>query len=212
VITLGIDSTGDPLSVSALDGDDFVHRERAGLREAAAHVLSLVESALGELGVKRADLIAVNVGPGSYTGTRVGVATAQGLARAWDADLVGVDGFLILAERSGVIGTIGAVLDARRSELAAAVVERTDDDTRVTSGPWCESIAKIAERIENADRLVGDGVGLLGKQGAEIELSPAGIATVVLGLREFVKNGSTSPETVLPRYPRDAAREFIKKR
>ncbi len=65
------------------------------------------------------DLIAVGVGPGGYTGLRIGLATARGLALAHGARLVGVGTLTALAEPVGGRLAI-SVLDARRSELFVA--------------------------------------------------------------------------------------------
>jgi tRNA threonylcarbamoyladenosine biosynthesis protein TsaB len=67
------------------------------------------------------DRIAVGLGPGTFTGLRVGVATARALAQALPAELVGVGSlealaFPVLAERATVV----SVIDARRGEVFAA--------------------------------------------------------------------------------------------
>lgn len=91
----------------------------------ACRLLELVATVLGrageELGV--VERLAVGTGPGSFTGLRIGVATARGLAQATGAALVGISTLRALAEgaRPGAEGrTVLAVLDARRGEAFAA--------------------------------------------------------------------------------------------
>lgn len=87
----------------------------------------------GGLEPRDVDVVAVSSGPGSYTGLRIGVSTAKGLASAVDADLVAVPSLEALAASvSGFASPghrIAAAFDARREEVFAAVFVLTDDGT-----------------------------------------------------------------------------------
>lgn len=88
----------------------------------AQRLLVLAQQLLDESGLRWAqlDTIAVGVGPGGYTGLRIGLAAAHGLALACGAGLVGVSSLRTLAEP--VRGrAAAAVLDARRGEAFVAV-------------------------------------------------------------------------------------------
>ncbi len=91
----------------------------------AERLLPMVEQLLAEAGWPKSSLdrLGVGVGPGSFTGLRVGIALAEGLSVGLDRPLIGVGSlwamaFGALAERPG---TCCALLDARRDELFAAV-------------------------------------------------------------------------------------------
>jgi tRNA threonylcarbamoyladenosine biosynthesis protein TsaB len=101
------------------------------------HATRLLEMARGLLeqagtGWSEIERIAVGLGPGTFTGLRVGVATARGLAQSLDAELVGVSSLQALAqgafdgaEDSGDrLEGVLAVIDARRGEVFAAAYER----------------------------------------------------------------------------------------
>ena len=87
----------------------------------AARLLAAAEEALGAAGVgwEEVDRLAVGVGPGSFTGLRIGIATARALAQGRGLPLVGVSSLEALA-RGAAAPLVLAVLDARRGEAFAA--------------------------------------------------------------------------------------------
>ena len=89
------------------------------LAPAIEHLCSGVGLALGDL-----DVVAVDIGPGLFTGLRVGVATAKGLAQALGIGVIGRTSLEILVRAAGAAGHTGRVLaavDARRGEVFATV-------------------------------------------------------------------------------------------
>ena len=126
VKTLAIDTSLASGSVAALADDAVAERPLAAGDHARLLAPALVDVA-ARLGwtPRDAGLIAVVRGPGSFTGLRVGVATAKALAWAGDAWLVGVSGFELVARRSaralgGHVGPVAIGFDAGRGEVFAA--------------------------------------------------------------------------------------------
>jgi len=128
---VGIDTSTPATAVALLDprGDEGVERRddpASGARPGHAERLQpLLEQALAEAGVgwERVTRICVGVGPGGFTGLRLGIATARALAQGRGLPLVAVSSLAALA-RNAELGEPGrlvlALLDARRGELFAA--------------------------------------------------------------------------------------------
>ncbi|MCX7933625.1 MAG: tRNA (adenosine(37)-N6)-threonylcarbamoyltransferase complex dimerization subunit type 1 TsaB [Planctomycetota bacterium] len=124
---LAIAASGQRGSVALFCGDEL--REELALAEDLRHaqlLLPAIADCLTRAGLAAKDLsaIAVDIGPGSYTGSRIGVMAARCLAYASASRLIAVSSLAALAwEARPKAPTILAVQDARRGEVYAAVYE-----------------------------------------------------------------------------------------
>jgi ribosomal-protein-alanine N-acetyltransferase len=99
---LAIECSGDAIATCTFDegGNASAPRTRMSAHEHARHLLEMVNETLREADVRVKDLscVAIDVGPGSFTALRVGLATARGLTQPFGIPLVGVTSFAALVE------------------------------------------------------------------------------------------------------------------
>ncbi len=135
-IYLGIDTSTSFLSLAlwSPEGLEVRFQEAIGRDHAKRLILELdhlfEQASVKQAKVKKTDLtaIGVGIGPGSYTGLRVGIASAKGLARALGIPLGGVDSLAASAYGCLKIGEKGLItLDARRGNVYAGLYQKTPD-------------------------------------------------------------------------------------
>ena len=150
---LAIDTSTASCTVALFDGAGRCIGERDELI-GRGHAERLVPM-IGELlGGRTADRILVGVGPGSFTGLRVGIAAAHGLAIGWDAKLCGMSSLALLAATAWPGGPVAAVMHGGHGEL---FVQQFDGPPLAPATPLLNlSPADAAARI-SAERIVGPG-------------------------------------------------------
>jgi tRNA threonylcarbamoyladenosine biosynthesis protein TsaB len=113
---------------------------------------------------RSADRILVGVGPGSFTGIRVGIAAAQGLAIAWDCELSGMSSLALLAAGAEISGDVAAAVDGGHGEL---FVQQFDTSTRAATSELMNLPPAEAGKFVSADVVVGPGaVALVDARGS----------------------------------------------
>ncbi len=230
MVILGIESSAVSASAAIVNNGKLTAEMflNAGLTHSVT-LLPLVKSALETAGldISQIDAVAVANGPGSFTGIRIGVATAKGLAQPQNKPCVPVSTLEAIAyplKWSDCIAV--AVMDARCNQVYTAAFDCFDGNIKRISDDEAISICELNERIKTYDKkvvLIGDGsdvvFGAIGNQNIskaseyikhQRASSVAFIAAEKLNLNENI----VSANELVPTYLRlsQAERELKKKK
>jgi tRNA threonylcarbamoyladenosine biosynthesis protein TsaB len=215
VTILGLDTSTAASTAAVLRADGELFEsvpspERLGERPAhAAELLPAVNDVMERADIEFGDLdaIAVGVGPGTFTGLRIGIATARALAKANDLSVRGVSSLAVLAD--GMTGPFRlATIDAKRGEVYAALF--ADGEERWP--PMVIGIDALVERLRDAGvnpQAAGDGSlrfrDELEAAGAAVAPAESPLHVVSAGhlCRRALGAPDVAPEEVVPNYLRE---------
>ena len=184
MMILALESSATACSVALTrDGSVLAQAfQHSGLTHSRT-LLPMVDSVLNSCGecMEHVDVVAVAAGPGSFTGLRIGVATAKGLAWPEDKDCAACSTLESmawpLAHMKGKL--IVCAMDARRSQVYNALFLATGDGLERLSEDRAISLADLAEEVKKYDHekiVVGDGAKLcyntLSEMGLSLTLAP----------------------------------------
>ena len=154
---LALDTSTASCSAAFFDGDGTCVARRDELI-GRGHSERLVPMIADMLEGRRAGCILVGAGPGSFTGIRVGIAAAQGLAIGWTCPVFGLSSLALLAAGAGPVTKVAAAVDGGHGEI---FVQQFDGETlEPLSGLLNLPPAEAAARID-ADLVAGPGARLL---------------------------------------------------
>ncbi|HLW69559.1 MAG TPA: tRNA (adenosine(37)-N6)-threonylcarbamoyltransferase complex dimerization subunit type 1 TsaB [Candidatus Binataceae bacterium] len=181
-----------------------------------------VNEVLDGAGFKLRDLaaIAVGIGPGSFTGLRVGLSYAKGLVSALGMAIVGVsslEAIALCAAREARAGmTVCPIIDARRGELYTALYRSSGDALERVTGDLAVSVDELAARLSGDVIVVGEAMGEEVRTAAQArgyrievvtgaaELSLRGSLVAVLGAGRVASHEIDHAATLEPLYVRAA--------
>nr|WP_318381366.1 tRNA (adenosine(37)-N6)-threonylcarbamoyltransferase complex dimerization subunit type 1 TsaB [uncultured Enterobacter sp.] len=156
---LAIDTATEACSVALLDNDTTHAHFELCPREHTQRILPLVQQTLNEAGVtlQQLDALAYGRGPGSFTGVRIGIGIAQGLALGAELPMIGISTLATMAQ--GAFRLCGATrvlaaIDARMGEVYWAQYER--DEQGIWHGEETEAVLKPEAVRERLSGLSGE--------------------------------------------------------
>ena len=225
-VLLAIDTATEACSAALGFDGKIIERSELAPRRHAELILPMIESLLAEAGLTRRDLdgIAVGRGPGAFTGVRLAISVAQGLALGLDLPVVPVSSLAALAldapdDAAHRDDAILAVIDARMGEVYAGAFRRTDDGlvepiSDETVGPaekW--NLPQSTQSTVQEWSVVGTGWdayrdALAARLGAPPAFAngaryPQARAVLRLAVPRFARGEGLVPEAALPIYLRD---------
>ena len=191
-------------------------------------LMPIVEHILKNTNLTMADMdaIAVSAGPGSFTGIRIGVSAAKGLAFAVDKPAAGVSTLAAMARNVAFAdGLIVCAMDARRNQVYNALFEAKDGSLTRLTEDRAIGLAELAEELKDDPRpktVVGDGGRLcfdfLQNAGIPCRLAPAHLLmqnamSVALEAEALAAEGKlVSAQELEPVYLRPAQAERLRQK
>lgn len=216
---LGIESATPVAGVAVVDGKKVLaERMVNNQRTHSVNLLPMIKEVIAEAGLTPGDImgVAVSIGPGSFTGLRIGMSTAKTLAQVWEVPIVGVCTLDALAyPLTGLKNLICPILNARKNEVYTAVYDGSKDNLSVIYGPAALAPEALADWLREYGREVtflGDGVPVYGELLKKIigqavfapgaANLPRGAAVAELGAVELKKGRGVDPLVLVPNYIR----------
>lgn len=201
MIVLGLDTALPACSVAVLDGERVLARISEPMtRGHQERLATMVEAAMTAAGLDFGglDRVGVTVGPGSFTGLRVGLAFAKGLGLALDVPCIGIGSLQALAASLPAEGRVAACIDAKRGQVYLQAFV----DGRAESAPEALDVDAAIEALSGPGplALVGSGAALLAPRLPAALVHPLEAADPVAVAR--LAAGVAEPSPPLPIYLR----------
>ncbi len=226
---LGIDTATSHVSIAiAIDGEVIGEASLAADRRHAEVLTPALETLFGAAGLKPRDLdaIGVGIGPGLFTGLRVGITTAMTMAHALGVPVVAVSTLDIIAQPHASDGrVIASVLDARRKEVFCAIyrtglgddgtskIDRLTDDEVGSAQLFVDRLLLLNENVlvvgggADAYAEIFAGHSLIEVAGPEYAVPNGGV--LVLRATKDLEDGlGQVADSVRPRYLRKSDAEM----
>lgn len=165
---LAIESSSKILSVAVKKSEDACFQYQSSEQFKCEHIIELIKQALKEAKMMLSDIdyIAVGLGPGSFTGLRIGLASAKALSLSLGLKIIGVGSLDIIAANAirnlkSSRADICTIVDAKRSSLYTAIFKcRNSDNFSLTNKlkPCLLNYRQLLNKINSKTFFLGDGI------------------------------------------------------
>lgn len=196
---LAIDTSTDYLSLAVLKEGRIIGRfhKKSSMRHSSL-LMPMIDRLLkrARLKIKAIDCFAISIGPGSFTGLRIGVATVKGLAYALKKKIVAVPTLdVIAANAKNFRGIICPVLDARKNKVYSSIYKSENKVVKRISGFLLLPLEDLKKKLAKYDKIyyLGDMIG-------SKSWYPKAEVVAGLALEEIRKKRFVKPEDLEPMY------------
>ena len=212
---LAIDTSTEACSVALLYRNEITHDFMISARDHTKKILPMVDNILNQSGctLSQLDAIAFAQGPGSFTGVRIGIGVAQGLALGIDKPMIGVSTLMTLAQgcyRTTRATKVIPAIDARMSEVYLGQYQYQNQEWHAIIAECVikpEDVKSKIQHIDNNYYLAGTGWQTYPDMLTEIKQSevwlPEAQDLVVIAHQKWLKNDVVKVEDVEPTYLRN---------
>ena len=220
---LAIDTSTDTASIAITDGEDILVESMLNVGRTHSEILipsfqEMLEKT--QLDIKDLDLLALTLGPGSFTGVRIGASTIKGFALALERPVAGVSTLEALALNFPFSSLpIMPLFDARRGEIYSAMFKWEGGTIKRLSEDRAASPEDAIKKIKIKTVFVGDGLVKYGQMikdtlGDNAVFAPRAAWYVrasnvaALGLKSYKADGGLDVATFTPSYRRKSEAEI----
>lgn len=159
-ILLAVDTSSRVLSIAIRAGDGGIFEVNLeGVPRHAEHLIDLIDQGLRELGIRKHEIhrFIWGVGPGSFTGLRIGLAVLKGLHAGLGKRAGGVSSMDLIALGSGLVsGELAVCVDARREHIYTAMYGARDGKLEKTSVDSIATFEELMDRLDLQTVVTGD--------------------------------------------------------
>lgn len=203
---LGIDTSTRTTAIGLIEDDEVLAEYNLrGLVSHSESVTDMIEEIFKkfEFSLDDINLIAVGIGPGSFTGLRIGITIAKVLAFSLDKDLIGVSS--LVANGMSDYGKVAAIVDARRGNVYGSIIDN-DKDPEILFEDSLLPFERFKEELDKYDEvtLVGLDAEKFLEELPQAKLSKnkgmKGTNIARLGLIEYKNKGPVDVFGLVPNY------------
>ena len=218
---LAVDTSSAICSVAILEDDKLIDKNE--LDDGKTHsenLMPLLDELLkrNSIDIKDIEMIACTVGPGSFTGIRIGVATMKPIAEVLDVKVASVMSLEALARNVENKETIVSLIDARNNQVYAGIFDKNYNKKEEYIADDINEVIKVLEKYETIT-FVGNGAilhkELLTNSLKNVEFVENNKQTAEnvgkIGYKKYLENDLCTADTIMPVYLRKSQAERLKK-
>lgn len=218
---LAIDTSSSVCSTALLENENIIDENNLDNgRTHSENLMPLIEELLNRnnISLKEINLIAVTVGPGSFTGIRIGISTIKPMSEIYNIPIASVTSLETLARNDESNKNKIVLIDARNNQVYAGVFNKEYDLLEEYMADDINEVVKTIKKYENSI-IIGD-AGILHKEFLKeniknVEFSnknkQSSVSTGKIGYKKYINNDLKNADTVLPTYLRKSQAERMKK-
>lgn len=218
---LAIDTSSKICSVAILENDEVI--DELNLDDGKTHsenLMPLVDEILNKnnIDIKQIEMLACCVGPGSFTGIRIGVASIKPIAEVLDIKIASVTSLETLARNVENEEKIVSLIDARNNQVYAGIF---DKEYNKKEEYIADDINAVIEKLKKYDNLVcvGDGAilhqDLLSRNLSDVKFANTNVQSAKnvgkIGYKKMLENALMTADEIVPIYLRKSQAERLKK-
>lgn len=218
---LAVDTSSAICSVAILENDNLIDiNELDDGKTHSENLMPLLDELLkrNSLDVKDIDMIACTVGPGSFTGIRIGVSSIKPIAEVLNIKVASVMSLEALARNVENKSTIVSLIDARNNQVYAGIFDENYNKKEEYIADDINEVIKVLEKYEDIT-FVGNGAilhkELLTNSLKNVEFvennKQSAECVGKIGYKKYLENDLCAADTIMPVYLRKSQAERLKK-